>query len=200
MRVRHERQKIARLIGVLVFTAAPCAAAGCGRPAPPPPAAHSIYASAESVEENFRGREFILGDSNTVAMVRPLGSSNNAWMKLPFWFGVNILVPGVTQPKEGDYYVISEATLGKPLATPGEWMIEAGSTLVKQETVFITTRTHYDSGGKILPTIVQYMGKREFTRGDGKKVEIPVVREVSLPMKWTLEGRVPASYARFRIG
>ncbi len=199
MRVRPKRQKIALIVGALFTAAALCAAAGCGRPAPPP-AAHSIYASAESVEENFRGREFILGESNTVAMVRPLGSGNNAWMKLPFWFGVNILVPGVTQPKEGDYYVISEATLGKPLETPGEWMIEAGSTLVKQETVFITTRTHYDSGGKILPTIVQYMGKREFTRGDGKKVEIPVVREVSLPMKWTLEGRVPASYARFRIG
>ncbi len=174
------------------------AAAGCVKPAPPP-AHHSIYASAESVEENFRGREFILGDSNTVAMVRPLGSRKDAWMKLPFWFGVNILVPGVIQPKEGDYYVISEATLDKPLDAPGEWMIEAGSTLVKQETVFVTTRTHYTGAGKILPTIVQYMGKREFVRGDGKKVEIPVVREVSLPMKWTLEGRVPASYARFRV-
>lgn len=199
MRALPERLKIAHLVGALIGAAAFCAAAGCGRPAPPH-AAHSIYASAESVEENFRGREFILGESNTVAMVRPLGSGSTAWMKLPFWFGVNILVPGVTQPKEGDYYVISEATLGKPLETPGEWMIDAGSTLVKQETVFITTRTHYDGAGKILPTIVQYMGKREFTRGDGKKVEIPVVREVSLPMKWTLEGRVPASYARFRIG
>jgi hypothetical protein len=199
MHAQHKRQKIVRIVGALIAAAALCAAAGCGRPAPPP-VPHSIYASAESVEENFRGREFILGESNTVAMVRPLGSGSNAWMKLPFWFGVNILVPGVTQPKEGDYYVISEATLGKPLNAPGEWMIEAGSTLVKQETVFITTRTHYDSGGKILPTIVQYMGKREFIRGDGKKVEIPVVREVSLPMKWTLEGQVPATYARFRIG
>ncbi|HVA79167.1 MAG TPA: hypothetical protein VNF27_14815 [Candidatus Binataceae bacterium] len=186
------------MAGALTLGLALLAAAGCAKPAPPP-AHHSIYASAESVEENFRGREFILGDSNTVAMVRPLGSRKDAWMKLPFWFGVNILVPGVIQPKEGDYYVISEATLDKPLDAPGEWMIEAGSTLVKQETVFVTTRTHYTGAGKILPTIVQYMGKREFVRGDGKKVEIPVVREVSLPMKWTLEGRVPASYARFRV-
>lgn len=195
--MRARRKQFARLACALAI--AIYAAAGCAKSAPPP-APHSIYASAESVEENFRGREFILGDSNTVAMVRPLGSRKDAWMKLPFWFGVNILVPGVIQPKEGDYYVISEAALGKPLDAPGEWMIDAGSTLVKQETVFVTTRTHYMGAGKILPTIVQYMGKREFVRGDGKKVEIPVVREVSLPMKWTLEGRVPASYARFRIG
>jgi hypothetical protein len=49
-----------------------------------------------------------------------------------------------------------------------------------------------------LPTIVQYIGKREFTRPDGKTVTIPVLREVSLPMKWTLGGRTPASYARYR--
>jgi hypothetical protein len=30
-------------------------------------------------------------------------------------------------------------------------------------------------------------------------VQIPVVREVSLPMKWTLGGKIPASYARYRI-
>lgn len=198
--MRAQHSPLAHLAGaLLVAAAAMYAAVGCGKPAPPP-RPHSIYASAESVEEAFRAKKFILGDSNTVAMVRPLGSRADAWMKLPFWFGVNILVPGVTQPTEGDYYVISEATLGKPLDAPGEWMIEAGSTLVKQETVFVTTRTHYSGTGKILPTIVQYMGKREFVRGDGKKVEIPVVREVSLPMKWTLEGRVPESYARFRIG
>ncbi|HUY26440.1 MAG TPA: hypothetical protein VMV27_03385 [Candidatus Binataceae bacterium] len=187
-----------RIAFALALGAAIYAASGCRR-APPPPKPHSIYASAESVEENFRGRRFILGDDNSIALVRPPGSRKDAWMKLPFWFGVNILVPGVTQPKEGAYYVISEATLGKPLDTPGDWMIEAGSTLVKQETVFVTARTHYSGTGKILPTIVQYMGKREFVRGDGKKVEIPVVREVSLPMKWTLGGAIPASYARYRI-
>jgi len=77
-------------------------------------------------------------------------------------------------------------------------MIEAGSSLVKQETVFVTTRTQYLAPGKILPTIVQYAGKREFKRPDGKTVNIPVLREVSLPMKWTLGGRIPAGYARYR--
>jgi hypothetical protein len=194
MRARYERRST---VAIAIFSIL-SASAGCGK-TPPLPRPHSVYASAETVEENFRGRKFVLGTSNTIAMVRPVGTRDGAWMKLPFWFGVNILVPGVKQPKEGDYYVISEATLGKPLDAPGEWMIEAGSSLVKQETVFVTTRTHYVVGGKILPTIVQYMGKREFTRADGKKVEIPVVREVSLPMKWTLGGGIPASYARYRI-
>lgn len=169
---------------------------GCAKSQPlkPPP---SIYASAEDVELNFRDRTFVLGDNNEIAEVRPLDWRKDKFLKLPFWFGVNILVPGVMAPKEGDFYVISEATLEKPLDAPGEWMIEAGSSLVKQETVFVTTRTNYLGTGKILPTIVQYMGKREFKRPDGKTVQIPVLREVSLPMKWTLGGHIPKDYARY---
>ena len=108
----------------------------------------SIYASAEEVELNFRERTFVLGDNNEIAEVRPLDWRKDKFLKLPFWFGVNILVPGVMAPKEGDFYVISEATLEKPLDTPGEWMIEAGSSLVKQETVFVTTRTQYSAPEK----------------------------------------------------
>ena len=193
-------EKFARTAAALAFVAAVVAAtlAGCGNPAPPAKAPPRIYASAEEVELNFRGRTFVLGDNNQIAEVRPLDWPKDKFLKLPFWFGVNILVPGVMAPKEGDFYVISEATLEKPLDTPGEWMIEAGSSLVKQETVFVTTRTQYKTPGKILPTIVQYMGKREFKRSDGKTVLIPVLREVSLPMKWTLGGAIPASYARYR--
>jgi hypothetical protein len=177
---------------------APVAAAGCrSAPAPKP---HNPYASAGEVEENFRGQQFVLGDNDAVALVRPVGGPQDRYLKLPFWFGVNILVPGVLQPREGDYYVISEATLDSKLDAPGEWIIEAGSQLVKQQAVFITTKTHYLTTGKILPTIVQYMGKRKFTRPDGATVEIPVLREVSLPMKWTLGGRIPQSYARYRTG
>jgi len=172
--------------------------AGCGKSAPPLEAPPRIFATAEEVELNFRGRTFVLGDNNQIAEVRPLDWRKDQFLKLPFWLGVNVLVPGVMAPKEGDFYVISEAALEKPLDTPGEWMIEAGSSLVKQETVFVTTRTRYLAPGKILPTIVQYIGKREFKRPDGKTVNIPVLREVSLPMKWTLGGMIPASYARYR--
>ena len=188
-------EKIARTIVAIAFFVATFA--GCAKPPPvtPPP---SIYASAEDVELNFRDHAFVLGDNNEIAEVRPVNWRKDRFLKLPFWFGVNILVPGVIAPKEGDFYVISEATLEKPLDAPGEWMIEAGSSLVKQETVFITTRTQYLTPGKVLPTIVQYMGRREFKRADGKSVQIPVLREVSLPMKWTLGGHIPATYARYR--
>jgi hypothetical protein len=174
------------------------AAAGCAKPAPKPKA-RPQFASAEEVELNFRGQTFVLGDNDAVAEVRPIRWPKDRFLKLPFWFGVNILVPGVSQPQEGDYYVISEASIDNELTTPGEWIIEAGSTLVKQQTVFVTTRTHYQGTGKILPTIVQYMGKRKFTRLDGSTAEIPVLREVSLPMKWTLGGTIPLSYARYRL-
>ncbi len=156
-------------------------------------------ASPEQVEENFRGRTFVLGDNATVALVRPPDWPKKRWLKLPFWFGINVMVPGVLQPKEGDYYVISEARLIKQLADK-EWMIEAGSTLIKRETVFITTKVRYVGTGKILPTIVQFAGMRDFKNEQGKTVQIPVLREVSLPMKWTLGGNVPASYARYRTG
>ena len=192
MRVRPERAaRVVALAALLI-------AVGCASPTPGAPQ-RSIYASAEEIEEDFRGKPFVLGTDNTIALVREPQWPDNRWLKLPFWFGVNILVPGVQQPKEGDYYVISEAQLGKPLDTPGEWMIEAGSSLVKQETVLQTSRTRYVTGGKLLPVIVQYQGKRQFTTPEGKPVDIPVVREVSLPMKWTLGGGVPASYARYRI-
>jgi predicted small lipoprotein YifL len=189
---------LTRTAAALAFAVvvAVAALAGCGNPAPtkPPP---SIYATPEEVELNFRDRTFVLGDNDQVAEVRPPRWPKDKFLKLPFWLGVNILVPGVLAPKEGDFYVISEATLEKPLDTPGEWMIEAGSSLVKQETVFVTTRTRYAGPGKILPTIVQYMGKREFKRPDGQPVQIPVLREVSMPMEWTLGGSIPAEYARY---
>ena len=177
--------------------------AACQKTPPPVVAVSGIperFASAEQIEENFRGRSFILGDNAGVALVRPVDSPKDAWLKLQFWFGINLMVPGALQPKEGEYYVISEAHLIKPLDGPGEWMIEAGSSLIKNETVFQTTRTHYQGVGKVLPTVVQFMGMRDFKTEDGKNIQMPILREVSLPMKWTLGGGIPASYARYRTG
>lgn len=179
-------------ISILVATAF-----GCSNPAPPP--RPRLFASAEEVELNFGGRTFILGDNDRIAEVRQPGWPKDHFLRLPFWLGINVLIPGVTQPKEGDYYVISEAALEKPLGAPDQWVIEAGSTLVKQEAVFVTTHTHYVTPGKILPTIVQFVGMRSFPRADGKNVAIAELHELSLPMKWTLGGNIPPDYARYQL-
>ncbi len=170
---------------------------GCS-PAPEPAPKPARYASAEQVEMNFRGKTFVLGDNDAVAILRRPGWPKDRWLRLPFWLGIDVLVPGVLQPKEGHYYVISEARLIKPLKRPGQWIIEAGSALIKKEAVLITTKTDYLSRGKLLPTIVQFAGMRAFEYA-GAQVRLPVLREVSLPMKWTLGGAVPPSYARFRV-
>ncbi len=174
------------------------AVSGCS-PAPPEPYTKPTrYASPEQIELEFRGKTFVLGDNTQVAMVRAPNWPKDRWLRLPFWLGIDVLVPGVLQPREGDYYVISEARLIKPLDQPGQWIIAAGSALIKKEAVFVTTKTHYLSRGKILPTIVQFTGMRAF-RYAGKEVKLPVLTEVSLPMKWTLGGPVPPSYARYRV-
>ncbi len=192
------------LKGMVILAATVVLLVACQKTPPPVVAVSGIperFASAEQIEENFRGRSFILGDNAGVALVRPVESPKDAWLKLQFWFGINLMVPGALQPKEGEYYVISEAHLIKPLDVPGEWMIEAGSSLIKNETVFQTTRTHYVGAGKVLPTVVQFMGMRDFKTEDGKNIQMPILREVSLPMKWTLGGGgPPASYARYRTG
>ncbi len=147
----------------------------------------------------FRGQPFVLGEDASVALVRAPDWPEDRNLRLPYWLGINVLVPGVLQPKEGDYYVISEAVLQKRLDDPGEWLVEAGSKLVKQQAIYATTKTRYVGTGKILPTIVQFMGKRALELPDGRKAELPALREVSLPMKWTLKGSVPKSYARYQI-
>lgn len=195
--------RVARISIPAALVAALALLAGCQKSPPPAAAISGIpnrFASAAQVEENFRGRSFILGDNAAVALTRQVDSPKDQWLKLQFWFGINPMVPGALQPKEGDYYVISEARLIKPLDAPGEWMIEAGSSMIKRETVLQTTRTHYLGAGKILPTVVQFMGMREFKTEDGRTIQMPILREVSLPMKWTLGGGIPASYARYRTG
>jgi hypothetical protein len=196
MRVRPDavRWCVASLVLGAVLTAAGCSPpSGIEYP-------RQRYASAEQVEMNFLDKPFELGDSETIAKVRPPDWPKDQWMELPYWLGVAVLAPGVQAPRQGAYYVISEAKLQKRLDTPGEWIIEAGSKLVIQETVFVETRTHFEESGKMLPMIVQYTGDRTFVRGDGKKVKLPVLREVSLPMKWTLKGSIPPGYAHYKLG
>src|SRR5579863_7633411 len=69
--IKPAPEKFARTAAAFAFAVAAAAIAGCGNPGPvkPPP---RIYASAEEVELNFRGRPFVLGDNDQIAEVRPL--------------------------------------------------------------------------------------------------------------------------------
>ena len=83
----------------LALLVASVAIAGCTKTPPAPKTPPRIYASAEEVELDFRSHTFVLGDDNQIAEVRPLDWPKNKFIKLPFWFGVNILVPGVMAPR-----------------------------------------------------------------------------------------------------
>ncbi|MDO8431024.1 MAG: hypothetical protein Q7S58_01295 [Candidatus Binatus sp.] len=107
------------------------------------------------------------------------------------------MVPPEHRPEQGAYYVISESWIVRKLAGK-ELLIQAGSQLQKPDAVLVTTKTHYQGSGMLLPTIVQYSGTRTFTRDNGSVVDIAVLEEVSLPAQWTT-GRIPAKYARFGV-
>ena len=156
------------------------------------------FASAQQVEAAFRGQSFVLGGNTQIAQVRALDWSNDRSVALPFWLGTGNVVPPDRRPVVGGYYVISEAYIVRTLGGP-EWLIRAGSSLQKPDAVLVTNRTHYKTTGVLLPTIVQYTGTRNFTREDGSKIDIPVLQEVSLPMKWDKPGPVPTMYAQFMI-
>src|SRR5713226_1710695 len=156
-RERHSG-RIAITAAAMLAAAATAVISGCAAPQPPA----SRFASAEQVELNFLGRRFVLGTNDKVAEVRQPSWPPDRFIRLPFWFGINVLVPGVLQPKEGDYYVISEAILVRGLDPVNEWWIDAGSALLKKDAIFVTTRTHYKSLGEVLPTIVQFSGTRDF--------------------------------------
>ena len=156
------------------------------------------FASAQQVESAFRGQSFLLGGNTQVAEVRAVDWSKDRSVTLPFWLGTGNVVPPDRRPVVGSYYVISEAYIVRSLNGP-EWLIRAGSSLQKPDAVLVTNRTHYKTTGVLLPTIVQYTGTRNFTRDDGSKIDIPVLQEVSLPMKWDKPGPVPTMYARFMV-
>jgi hypothetical protein len=155
------------------------------------------YATSAQVESDFRGRSFQLIGDDKIAVVRALDWSNDRSVSLPFWLGAGKATPPALSPKEGQYYVISEAYIVRSLGG-NEWLIRAGSSLQKPDAVFVTENTKYKETGVMLPTIVQYTGTRTMTRSDGSKLDVPVLHEVSLPMAWA-KGRPSAKYARFSV-
>jgi hypothetical protein len=158
---------------------------------------------SRDIMRDFDGHEFVLGNNDRQAEVSLYGVRPEHKLLIPFWLGVNPLYPGFLRPTVGHIYVISESKLVRPLNDSGnDYLIRAGSKLFKSDTLLETTHTHYVETGRMLPTIVRFVGTRVITvpkdaPATGTITEkVPVLREVSLPMH--LDEPSPA-YAKFEV-
>jgi hypothetical protein len=156
---------------------------------------------SRQILRDFEGHAFTLGQNDREAEVRLPSWEPGRRVILPFWLGVNPLMPGFRRPTVGRIYVISEAVLVRPL-DPGEYLIRAGSMMFKSDTIFQATRTRYLGTGKMLPTVVRFVGTRTITvprdapQTGEITIKVPVLREVSLPM-YVEES--PAGYAQYEV-
>jgi hypothetical protein len=158
---------------------------------------------SRDILRDFDGHQFVLGNNDRQAEVSLYGQTPAHKLLVPFWLGINPLYPGFLRPTVGHIYVISESKVVRPLNDNGnEYLIRAGSKLFKSDTLLETTHTHYVEMGRMLPTIVRFVGTRVITvpkdaPASGTITEkVPVLREVSLPMH--LDEPDPA-YAKFEV-
>lgn len=153
------------------------------------------------IMKEFAGRDFLLGRNDREAEVRLADWPASYHLLIPFWLGVNPLLPGFMRPNPGRIYVISEAILVRPLGRD-EYLIRAGSRMFKSDTVFESAHTRYTHPGKMLPTVVRFVGTRVITAAldppaTGTITEkVPVLREISLPMH---ADPAPTGYAPFEV-
>jgi hypothetical protein len=156
---------------------------------------------SRQILKEFDGRDFVLGRNDREAEVRLSDWPQGKRVVIPFWLGVNPLMPGLLRPTLGHIYVISEAVLVRPLGDDS-YLIRAGSKLFKTDTLFKARHAHYLDTGKLLPTVVRFVGTAIITvpkdaPATGTVTEkVPVLREVSLPMK--LDHPL-AGYAKFEV-
>lgn len=153
------------------------------------------------IMKEFDGRDFRLGRNDREAEVRLADWPATYHLLIPFWLGVNPLLPGFMRPNLGRIYVISEAILVRPLGRD-EYLIRAGSKMFKSDTVFVAVHTRYIQPGKMLPTVVRFVGTRIITAvldppATGTITEkVPVLHEISLPMH---SDPAPTGYAPFEV-
>jgi hypothetical protein len=156
---------------------------------------------SRDILRDYAGKRFFLTDNDHEAHVSLAGVPNSMHIVLPYWLGVNPLYPGFLRPTPGHIYVISQATLTRPIGK-NDYLIRAGSKLFKSDTVFEATHTRYVDDGGILPTIVRFVGTRVITvpkdaPATGTITEkVPVLREVSLPMQVP---ELEIGYAKFEV-
>lgn len=156
---------------------------------------------SRQILHDFDGREFTLGHNDKQAEVHLADWPEGKRIVIPFWLGVNPLMPQFLRPTLGHIYVMSESILVRQIA-PDRYLIRAGSKLFKTDTLFEATHTRYQDSGKMLPTVVRFVGTRVITvprdaPASGTVTEkVPVLREVSLPMH--LDQKLPG-YAQYQV-
>lgn len=156
---------------------------------------------SRQILKEFNGRDIQLGHNDREAVVRLSDWPPGRTVIIPFWLGVNPLMPSLLRPTLGHIYVISEAVLVRPLGD-NKYLIHAGSKLFKSDTVFKANHARYLDTGKLLPTVIRFVGTevitvpRDAPESGTVTEKVPVLREVSLPMK--VDGPLPG-YAKFEV-
>jgi hypothetical protein len=142
---------------------------------------------SRQILSDFNGRDFELGANDREAVVRLSDWPDGKHIVIPFWFGINPLMPYFHRPTVGHVYVMSESVMVRELE-PNRYLIRAGSKAFKNDAIFEASHTHYDGAGKMLPTVVRFVGTKVATLPmDPPKTgtvteKVPILREISLPM------------------
>jgi hypothetical protein len=156
---------------------------------------------SRDIIKEFDGRDFVLGHNDRQAEVRLPEWPEGKRVIIPFWLGVNPLLPFFLRPTLGHIYVISEAVLVRPLGE-NEYLIHAGSKMFKPDTILKVKHTRFLDSGKILPMVVRFVGTEVITvpaqpPAVGQLTEkVPLLREVSLPMR---TDQPLSGYAKFEV-
>ncbi len=156
---------------------------------------------SRQILHDFDGRAFELGANDREAVVWLSDWPDGKHLLIPFWLGINPLMPYFHRPQVGRIYVMSESVMVRELSKD-RYLIRAGSKAFKSDAIFEARHTHYDGTGKMLPTVVRFVGTEVATlpldapRSGTITEKIPVLREISLPMR--IEAVKPG-YAKFTV-
>ena len=156
---------------------------------------------SRQILHDFDGHSFELGANDSEAVVRLADWPEGKHVVIPFWLGINPLMPYFHRPQVGRIYVMSESVMVRELSKD-KYLIRAGSKAFKSDAIFEAHHTHYDGTGKMLPIVVRFVGTEIATlpldapRTGTITEKIPVLREISLPMH--LEAVKPG-YAKYTV-
>jgi len=156
---------------------------------------------SRQILHDFDGHDFELGQNDREAVARLADWPEGKHVIIPFWLGINPLMPYFHRPQVGRIYVMSESVMVRELSK-NRYLIRAGSKAFKSDAIFEATHTHYDGTGKMLPTVVRFAGTQVATLAlDAPRTgtiteKVPVLREISLPMHIAA---VKPGYAKFTV-